>query len=136
MRKVIDIFFILLLLAWFVVPSICGAEAAASPQEKLYTVTETELNQLDEKYKIAENSMLNAQNELSEAKKQLVVLNQQLTEARTISAMESERLEKAEQFLKKSAKEMKRVRIQRSVAWSIVGIFVEELIRKEIKRHD
>ena len=137
MRRAIDLFFIVLLLAWFFLPSICKAE------ERTFIVTETELMLLDEKYKTAESSMMNAQNELnqvklqlSESKKGLSLANQQLIEARAISKMESERLEKAEkllnEYIAEQKKKTRRIKWQRNIAYGIaIGLLVGYVKERE-----
>lgn len=113
---------LLLLLCSFSVPAL----AAATTEEPVYLVTQTELNQLSEnltrlkrineqsqsELKTLRSELEISKAELTEARKQSAVLKNQLAELTLASRKQEASLMTANEFLKTFAKEEKRTRLR------------------------
>lgn len=117
------------LLSLWLSPLLSGSHAQAEAQ---YTISETELTQLEmnlttlEQHSRDKSILLDKQaKQLSEAQKQLKIVNEQLKKSQTLNEQTQNSLEKANQYLKEYEREAERkvkIKTRQRNFWIVISV--------------
>lgn len=117
------------LLSVWLSPLFCGSSVRA---ERVYTISETELTQLEQNLTTLQNHseqkqiLLNEQaKQLNEAQKQLEIVNEQLKKSQELNEQTQNSLERADQFLKEYEREAERkvkIKTRQRNFWIVISV--------------
>ena len=117
------------LLSLWLSPLFCGLSVRAEVQ---YTISETDLTQLEQNFTTLEQHSKSKQilldkqaKQLSEAQKQLKIVNEQLKKSQALNEQTQNSLEKANQYLKEYEREAERkvkIKTRQRNFWIVISV--------------